>query len=183
MNPSAPVTRTLRAAQGHVATPRAAASCSRCPTSIQSSSISNAPTGSPPASRSAMRSGVSTPSARADPSHDRRVEHVDPAVDLALDGRLLVERGHPVAVALDAAERHGVEVPPHADRRPIAAGAWASSSPPTSAGVTRSPFITRTGSVGGSGSSPSAPAVPSGSSSRRYSIRAPSRGRRRSAPR
>ena len=48
------------AAQVHVAIPRAAASCSRCPTSIHSSSISKAPTGSPAASRFAMSAGVST---------------------------------------------------------------------------------------------------------------------------
>ena len=120
MNPSAPGDEDLRAAQGHVATPRAAASCSRWPTSIHSSSISNAPTGSPAASRSAMRSGVSTPSTRADPGHDRRVERVDPAVDLALEGGLLLEPGHAIAVALDAAERHRVEVAPCTDRRAIA---------------------------------------------------------------
>src|SRR5688500_18025954 len=49
----------LRATQGHVAIPRAAASCSRWPTSIHSASISNAPTDAPSARSSAMRSGVS----------------------------------------------------------------------------------------------------------------------------
>ena len=180
MNPSAPVTRTgtsrSDARQRQPPLRARAPSCSRWPTSIQSSSISNAPTGSPSVEEP-VRSGRASTSARPARRRrdDGRVEGVDPGVDLALDGRLLLERDDPVAVALDAAERDRVEVAPDADRRAYApGGVERRAGAPRSAEVTRSPFMTRSGSRRG------APAAGrarrpcrAGASSRRYSIRAP----------
>jgi hypothetical protein len=61
--------------------------------------------------------------ARSDEARDPRLEDVDPGVDLALDGGLLLDPRHPVAVALDAAERDRVQVAARADgRREAAAG-------------------------------------------------------------
>ena len=63
-----------------------------------------------------MSSGHGQPHAALDASDRDRRQGVDAAVDLALDGGLLLEADDPVAVALDAAERDGVDVAPDADR-------------------------------------------------------------------
>src|SRR5438477_7638968 len=60
-------------------------------------------------------------SGAVDEGHDRWIDCVDPAAHVASDGRLLIQANHPVALALDGSERHGVKVPPDSDRRRIAA--------------------------------------------------------------
>ncbi len=119
MNPSAPVTRHGRpAAVGPARQPpvRARASWSRWPTSIQSSSISNAPTGRPSASRAVDEVGHRQRRRPARPGRRRRGQRVDAAVDLAFHRGLLLQADHAVAVALHAAERDGMQVAPDADR-------------------------------------------------------------------
>ena len=177
MNPSAPVTSTGDVAEAQRQPPPCAPGRAGRADRRRSSrprSRTRRPVGLRRES-SPIRSGIAIGVARPDPGHDLRLEGVDPAVDLALDRRLLVEPDDAVAVALDASERYRVEVAPDArSSRRTGPQRGSRAGAPRSAEVTRSPFMTSSGSRRRAPAGARARrAVPSGRSSRRYSIRLP----------
>src|SRR4051812_42864535 len=117
MNPSAPVTRTRRPASDRSAT--AARPFELVPLSdvdpvvldLEGADRLAAVEGPAEQLRHAQRP------ARRDTGRERRADRVDPGADVAFEGRLLLERHDPVAIALNAPERDRVEVATDPDGR------------------------------------------------------------------